>query len=141
MSAPSRRVARVVLSLPEGGVSPEVEAAMRSALSAHDLRAPPPRAPSPVAAVERSAFLGAVDAMLDADVLVAEASRPSHAVGWDVAWFLAKGRLVVVCCERDARGMLSPMLAGNPSPWSRLVLYDSPRGLEAALRATVTPNG
>src|SRR5438309_533601 len=121
---------RVHISLPEQGVAPEVDAAMRRALSRHEVTHVS-RAPSPVAAVERGAFLAAVDAMLSADALVAEVSRPSHGVGWDVGWFLAKGRLVVLCCGRDARAMLSPTLGGNPSPWQRVVTYDSPASLEA----------
>ena len=91
------------------------------------------RAP-PLAQAERNVFLGAVDRMLEADALVADASAESHAVGWCAAWFLAKGRLVVLTCRRDARGALSPMLAGNPSPWQRLVAYEGPADLGASLR-------
>ncbi|GEM_PF-4565892 len=90
------------------------------------------RAP-PLAQAERNVFLGAVDRMLEADAVVADASAQSHAVGWCVAWFLAKGRLAVLSCRRDARAALSPMLAGNPSPWQKLVLYEGPRDLADAL--------
>jgi hypothetical protein len=90
---------------------------------------------APLAQAERNIFLSVVDRMLEADALVADASAEGHAVGWCAAWFLAKGRLVVLTCRRDARGSLSPMLAGNPSPWQRLVAYEGPADLVSSLRA------
>lgn len=94
----------------------------------------PWRAP-PLAQAERQVFLGAVDRMLEAELLVADVSAPSAAAGWCVAWFLAKGRLCVLTCRRDARAALTPMLSGNPSPWQKLVVYDGPNDLAASLRA------
>jgi hypothetical protein len=60
---------------------------------------------------------------------------PTDAAGWCIAWFLAKGRLALLACRRDARPGLTPLIAGNPSPWQRLVVYDAPAGLAAALRS------
>ena len=90
---------------------------------------------SPLAAAERSVFLGAVDRMLEADALAADVTREGATAAWCVAWMLAKGRLCVLACRRDARANLSPMLAGNPSPWQRLVAYDAPADLATSLRA------
>lgn len=128
---------RAYLSMPERGASPEVAAAMRDALreAGHDaLEAPRGTMPG-ITKAERDAFLLAVDRLHEADVLVADVSAPSLSVGWEVAWFLARGRLVVLCCRNDARQMLSSMIAGNPSPWSKLVLYDDAAGLRAQLVA------
>lgn len=108
---------------------------MREAILAagHELLGALPEAHRGVTQSERNRFLTTVDRLLEADLLVADVSRESAAVGWGVAWFLARGRLVVLCCRRDARAHMSPMLAGNPSPWSRLVLYDQPADLASHL--------
>lgn len=98
----------------------------------NDAAAPPPT--PGLAQAERQAFLAAVDRMLEADCVVADVSAPRFEAGWCVAWFLAKGRLVVLTCRRDRRAALPPLLAGNPSPWQRLVLYDDPKELPGALR-------
>ena len=58
-------------------------------------------------------------------------------VGWCVAWFLARGRLVVLTCRKDARAMVPAMVAGNPSPWQRLVTYARPEELRSALGASL----
>ena len=145
---------RAYLSLPENGASPQVAAAIRDALreAGHDaIEAPRAATPgvtksdttgaaTPVhlggfGRLERDAFLLAVDRLHEADILIAEVSAPSMAVGWEVAWFLARGRLVILCCGKDARQMLSSMLAGNPSPWQKLVLYDDVASLQAQLVA------
>lgn len=113
--------------------------AVRDALAAgghevvNDPEAPLP--PSALAQAERQAFLLAVDRMLEAEAVLADASDASAAVGWCASWFLAKGRLVVLTCRRDRRAALDPMLAGNPSPWQRLVLYDGPADLARSLGA------
>lgn len=86
---------------------------------------------------ERDAFLLAVDKMLEAELILADASIPDPAVGWCVAWFLAKGRLVVLACAKEQRVALSPMLAGNPSPWQKLVLYAGESELEAGVAAAL----
>ena len=82
---------------------------------------------APLAAAERNVFLGAVDRMLEAEAVLADATTPSATVGWCAAWFLAKGRLVVITCRRDERAHLTPMRAGNPSPWQRMLTYESTR--------------
>jgi hypothetical protein len=123
------------LSWPERGASPQIVAAVQDAIreAGHEAIEAPRAAIAGVTKSERDAFLLAVDRLHEADILIAEASAPSAAVGWEVAWFLARGRLVVVCCRNDARQMLSPMLAGNPSPWCKLVVYADAGDLRAQL--------
>jgi hypothetical protein len=124
------------------GPDEEVQKALVSALHAagHQVVNDPFGAlrAAPLAAAERNVFLGAVDKMLEAEALVADASANSHAVGWCAAWFLAKGRLVILACRKEARASLSPMLAGNPSPWQRIVAYGSLAELDGALRALMS---
>lgn len=110
-----------------------LEAAGHAAINDPQAASPPPG----LTQAERQAFLLAVDRMLEAEAVLADVSDESHAAGWCVAWFLAKGRLVVLTCRRDRRPALDPMLAGNPSPWQRLVPYDAPDDLERALAAAL----
>lgn len=128
---------RAYLSWPETGAPPDVTAAIRGAVSeaGHEPVESPRGAKAGVTKSERDAFLLAVDRLHEADILIAEASAASIAVGWETAWFLARGRLVIVCCHKEARGVLSHMLAGNPSPWQRSVLYDGVADLRERLAA------
>lgn len=130
---------RIFLALPEQGLPPGIEQAMTEAASAarHEVLAPLPEAHGGLAQSERNRFLTAVDRMMEAEMLVADVSDESHAVGWCVSWFLARGRLVVLCCRRDRRGALSPMLAGNPSPWQKTVLYEHADDLAESLGKTL----
>lgn len=132
---------RAFLALPDAGLSPDVERALRDAVTdaKHDLLPDAPMAHAGVAASERDRFLTIVDRMMEADVLVADASAPDASVGWCVAWFLARGRLVVLTCRREARAALSPMLVGNPSPWQRLLVYADAEELRANLAKTLRP--
>lgn len=132
---------RVLLALPDAGLAPDVERALREGIAdaKHDLLADAPMAHAGVAASERNRFLTMVDRMMEADVLVAEASAPDASVGWCVAWFLARGRLVVLTCRREARAALSPMLVGNPSPWQRLLVYADAEELRNLLARTLQP--
>lgn len=91
--------------------------------------------PSPPAAGLRAVFEAEFDALQQADLLVADATDPSHGVGWKVAWMLAKGRLVVLALDRRAVARASPTLIGNPSPWQRVILHDGPADLEKQLSA------
>lgn len=119
--------------------APGIVDALRAALDGHDIVGSlEANGATGVAQMERAAFLRAVDQLLEADVLVADVTRESHAVGWAIAWFLAKGRLVVLCCERSARARLSPMIGGNPSPWQRVLVYDDASGLQQALREALS---
>jgi len=129
---------RVFLALPDRGLAPDVEQALRAAVDAskHEILADPPAAHVGLAASERDRFLTIVDRMMEADLLLADVSDPDAGVGWCVAWFLARGRLVVLTCRRDARAGLSAMVAGNPSPWQRTVIYDDPAELTRALSLT-----
>lgn len=88
---------------------------------------------SPIAQVERATFQREVDRMLEADILVADASLPDTTVGWALSWFLAKGRLVIVLCQKEARAALPPMVSGNPSPWCKIVVYDHAKDVVGAL--------
>lgn len=130
---------RIFLAAPDAGYAPDVEGALRDAAkaSAHTLLADAPAAHAGLAASERARFLATVDRMMEADMLLADVSTHDAGVGWCVSWFLARGRLVVLSCQRDARAGVAAMLAGNPSPWQRLVLYERPDELAAALRATL----
>lgn len=127
------------------GAAPEVlEAGLRAlAESGHEVVNDPRGLPPPggLAQAERQAFLLAVDRMLEAEALLVEASEESAAAGWCAAWFLAKGRIVVLACRRDRRASLSPMLAGNPSPWQRLVTYEGPEDLRRSLVALLGKGG
>ncbi|HET6403128.1 MAG TPA: hypothetical protein VFH78_00650 [Candidatus Thermoplasmatota archaeon] len=130
---------RVFLALPDRPLAPEVERALRETMAelGHEILPPPPLAHGGLAASERARFLASVDRMMEADLLLADASESDASVGWCVAWFLARGRLVVLTCRKDARAQLAPMLAGNPSPWQRLVLYADERELRALLRTSL----
>lgn len=130
---------RVLLVPPDRGLPDDVRDAMERAVAGagHELLPPLPEWRAGIAASERDRFLTTVDRMMEADLLLVDASEESASVGWCVAWFLARGRLVVLACRRGARASLSPMLAGNPSPWARLVPYDDAAGLHAALAGTL----
>lgn len=130
---------RVFLALPEKGLPADVERAIAEAVTGarHELLPPLPEAHAGIAQSERNRFLTAVDRMMEAELLLADVSEESHTVGWCASWFLARGRLVVLCCRRDRRGALSPMLVGNPSPWQKLVLYEQADDLRETLGKTL----
>ena len=109
--------------------------ALRDAVSGHEVLEPAPAPSVPLAKAERDAFLLTLDRMHEADVLLVDASEGSMEVAWAVAWMLARGRLVVLCVRRDARARLPPLLAGNPSPWQRLVTYADDAELRTQLAA------
>ena len=126
---------RVFLATPDRGYSPAVERALRDALddAKHEVLADPPAALAGLAASERARFLATVDRMMEADMLVADVSEPDAGVGWCVAWFLARGRLAVLACRKDARAATASMLVGNPSPWQRVALYEGADEMRAAV--------
>lgn len=130
---------RVFLALPDRGLAPELERALRDAVAAasHDALADPPAAHAGLAASERARFLASVDRMMEADLLLADVSEPDAGVGWCVAWALARGRLVVLACRKDARASLAAMVAGNPSPWQRIVVYERIDELRDGLAKTL----
>ena len=130
---------RVFLAVPDTGSPGGVAELLRDAAtrSGHTLLPDAPVAHAGLAASERARFLAVVDRMMEADMLLADVSSPDAGVGWCVSWFLARGRLVVLTCRRDARATVGAMLGGNPSPWQRLVVYDRPEDLATALKATL----
>lgn len=138
-AASCARAMRVLLAVPDQGLPAEVEHALRAAATAggHTVLDSAPAAHAGLAASERARFLATVDRLMEADMLVADVSVPDAGVGWCVSWFLARGRLVVLSCRRDARAGVPSMLAGNPSPWQRFVLYDRPEELAGVLKATL----
>lgn len=103
----------------------------------HDVLPDAPAALAGVAQSERNRFLTIVDRLMEAEMLLADAGEPDATVAWCAAWMLARGRLVVLACARDKRTQLSAMLAGNPSPWQRIVLYDDADELLRALAKTL----
>lgn len=125
---------RVFLALPSS-LAPDVRRAIGETLAPRHTPMPPlPETHAGIAQSERNRFLVAIDQMMEADLLIADATAPDADVGWCLAWFLARGRLAIVCCSRDARPALATMVGGNPSPWQRLVLYDTVEELQATLR-------
>lgn len=130
---------RVLVVPPDAGLPSDVEAALQKAVAdaRRELLPAAPPAHAGLAASERARFLALVDRMMEADVLLVDASAPDATVGWCVAWFLARGRLVVLACRREARATLATMLAGNPSPWQRLVLYADAADLERQVAQTL----
>jgi nucleoside 2-deoxyribosyltransferase len=136
---------RVYLAVPQFGPASEAGRALVEAIqeAGHSLVNDPhdARRSFPLAQSERGAFVAEMDKLNAADLLVADASRPDAAVGWAVAWFLAKGRLVVLCCSKDARASLPALLAGNPSPWQKLVAYDDAAALRRQALEILTANG
>lgn len=83
-------------------------------------------------------FYRDVEWLNQSDLLVAEVSTPSLGVGWEIAYMLARGRLVLCVCHEAARASLSAMVAGNPNMNQRLLFYatvdDLREKLEKALR-------
>jgi hypothetical protein len=130
---------RVFLVTPDPGLPPEVEQALRAGVADAGRELLPDVLPAHagLAASERARFLALVDRMMEADVLLVDASAPDASVGWCVAWFLARGRLVVLACRRDAREKLATMLAGNPSPWQRSLVYSDAGELRKMLAETL----
>ena len=55
------------------------------------------------------------------DVVIAEVSTPSHGVGYEIAYALARGKPVLCCFRRGAR--VSKMITGNHSPGLELFDY------------------
>lgn len=132
---------RVLVAAPDAGYPAEIDEALRAAAvaSGHTLLPDAPAAHVGLAASERARFLATVDRMMEADMLLADVSAADAGVGWCVSWFLARGRLVVLTCRREARAGAgaSAMLVGNPSPWQRIVLYDRPEEIAGALKPTL----
>lgn len=126
-----------VLLLPPA--APEIERALREAATGarHELLPALPSAVAGVAQSERNRFLTTVDRLMEAEMLLADAAEAGAEVAWCASWMLARGRLVVLSCPRARRAQLAPVLAGNPSPWQRIVLYDDADELRRALGQTL----
>ena len=135
---------RVYLALPPMGPASDTARALVAAIhdAGHALVNDPVdhRRAFPLAQAERNAFVVEIDKLMTADLLVADVSQPDTGVGWAVAWFLAKGRLVVVACAKDARASLPVLIGGNPSPWMRLVTFDDAPSLQRATTEILTAN-
>jgi hypothetical protein len=128
-----------VLVLTPPGTPEDVAAALDGALRAaghQRLDLPPP--PRPLAIEQRAWFAATMDRLLEADLLLADVGTANASVAWALAWFLARGRLAVLTCPAAARAMLSPIVAGNPSPWQRVVEYADARALGDALAAVLS---
>ena len=131
---------RILVLAPDAGLDPDVERVFRDVVAEgkHDLLPDVAAAHAGLAASERARFLALVDRMMEADLLLADVSAPDATVAWCIAWFLARGRLAVVACHRDARASLAAMIAGNPSPWQRLLVYDDVTALQRLLKQTIS---
>ena len=67
------------------------------------------------------------------DALVAEVSTPSHGVGYEVAYALARGK-PVLCLHQQARAV-SKMLTGNRDPHLQVSAYTEPAQAVTILQA------
>ena len=122
------------------GTLPDVAAAVDGVVkeTAH-VRLDPPPPPRALAQEQRAWFLATIDTMHEADALVAEVSGANASAAWAIAWLLARGRLVILLCSREQREKLSPIYAGNPSPWQRILVYDGANDLRTQLSALLAP--
>jgi nucleoside 2-deoxyribosyltransferase len=69
--------------------------------------------------------------LMEADVVVAEVSMPSHGVGYEIASAEAAGKPVLCLYRPRPHRRLSAMLGGNPA--LRCVSYEEPKDLEPIL--------
>lgn len=107
--------------------------ALREAVEGHEALEPAPPPIAGLAKSERDAFLLTMDRLHEADALLVDAEHPE--AGWAIAWMLARGRLVIIACAKEARPRLPYLIAGNPSPWQRVVVHEGPDDLRRGLRA------
>lgn len=101
----------------------------------HDVFDADAAAATPMAGGARGAFDERFDALQRADMVLADASSGSQDVGWVTSWMLARGRLVTVLVARGHEGGVSAWIAGNPSPWQRLIQYSGAADVQAQLTA------
>jgi nucleoside 2-deoxyribosyltransferase len=82
-----------------------------------------------------------VEWLEQADVLVAEASGSSFGVGFEVGYTLARapetGKRVLLLYDASRRDAISRMIAGNTSPYCRVLGYRSAGEIDAFLREQV----
>lgn len=67
------------------------------------------------------------------DAVVAEATSPSHGVGYEIAVALTLGKPVFCCYQKERR--VSMILTGNSSPTLTLCPYASEREMMTAMRS------
>jgi nucleoside 2-deoxyribosyltransferase len=67
----------------------------------------------------------------ECDALVAEASTPSHGVGYEIALALSLGKPVLCCYRKDVR--VSKMLTGNTTTGFSLLAYSTDVELQKGL--------
>ncbi len=60
----------------------------------------------------------------DSDLVIAEASKPSHGVGGEIVYALSLGKPVLALVHKKFEDHISPMLAGNPSENLFVEYYD-----------------
>lgn len=73
-----------------------------------------------------------IDWIAESDALVAEVSTPSHGVGFEIAYALAREKPVLACYRLGKP--VSKMLLGNPDPNLRCVAYRDVRAAVTAVR-------
>jgi dTMP kinase len=60
----------------------------------------------------------------ESDMVIAEASKPSHGVGGEIVYALSLGKPVLALVHKKFEDHISPMLAGNPSENLFVEYYD-----------------
>jgi nucleoside 2-deoxyribosyltransferase len=69
----------------------------------------------------------------ESDVLIAEASVPSHGVGYEIAYALGLGKPVLALYREDRK--ISKMISGNPDPNLLVKCYLDPENAIELIRA------
>jgi len=68
----------------------------------------------------------------DCDVLIAEVSRPSHGVGYEIGFSLSLGKPVLALYEEGCK--VSKMISGNPDENLMIVSYQNPEDAVQQIR-------
>lgn len=69
------------------------------------------------------------------DLVIAEVTRPSLGVGYELGWAVALGKPVLCLCRNASGGPLSAMIAGSPG--IRTAAYSRVEEAEAIMKAFI----
>ncbi|MEM4639284.1 MAG: nucleoside 2-deoxyribosyltransferase [Thermofilum sp.] len=75
----------------------------------------------------REIFERDVQLLEEADVMIAEVSHPSLGVGFELAYFLLKGKPAAALVLEECRASLSALIEGITWPNFHLITYRSPK--------------